>query len=181
MILAPIGMYYRIRSQATKEKLDRRQEGWFILLTLRPIAALVAITLFAYLLKPSMLPWARIVLPEWLRWIGVPFFAAAGVLVIWTFKSLGKNLTDTVVLRKEHTLVTAGPYRWVRHPLYTAVVLMVVGTSLIAANWLLFAAGTAVFLLLVLRTRTEEGNLIARFGNDYREYMKRTGRFLPQF
>jgi protein-S-isoprenylcysteine O-methyltransferase Ste14 len=93
---------------------------------------------------------------------------------------LGKNLTDTVVTRTKHTLVTVGPYRWIRHPLYTSAALLVLGSSLVAANWFFFVTGCVVMLLLVIRTRKEEENLVARFGDDYQSYMRRTGRFVPR-
>jgi protein-S-isoprenylcysteine O-methyltransferase Ste14 len=97
----------------------------------------------------------------------------------WTFRTLGKNLTETVVTRKEHTLVTTGPYRWIRHPFCVAAALAFLGNSLAAANWFLFVTGGVAVLLLVIRSRKEEENLIARFGDDYRNYMQRTGRFVP--
>ena len=101
-------------------------------------------------------------------------------LLVWTFRCLGTNLTDTVVTRQEHALVLHGPYRWIRHPLYGSAALLTVAMSLIAANWFLFAIGVLVFGLLVIRTRTEEENLVRRFGDSYRTYMQRTGRFLPR-
>jgi len=76
--------------------------------------------------------------------------------------------------------IGTGPYRWVRHPFYSSAVLVILGNSLAAANWFFFAAGSLVFLLLVIRTRKEEQNLIARFGDDYRNYMQRTGPFVPR-
>ena len=104
----------------------------------------------------------------------------AGLVVVWMFRTLGRNLTDTVVTRKQHTLVTNGPYRWVRHPLYTLAALLGIASSLAAANWFFIVAGGLVFLLLAIRTRKEEENLLARFGDDYRTYMQRTGRFVPR-
>jgi protein-S-isoprenylcysteine O-methyltransferase Ste14 len=98
---------------------------------------------------------------------------------VWTLLSLGKNLTDTVVTRKAHTLVTVGPYRWVRHPFYDAVALSLLANSLTAANWFLLATGALLVALIVVRTRTEEQLLLARFGDAYRAYMERTARFLP--
>ena len=73
-----------------------------------------------------------------------------------------------------------GPYRWIRHPLYDSAALLTVAVSLIAANWFLFVTGVVLFGLLIIRTRTEEANLVARFGDSYRTYMERTGRFLPR-
>jgi protein-S-isoprenylcysteine O-methyltransferase Ste14 len=73
-----------------------------------------------------------------------------------------------------------GPYRWLRHPLYLAAALHTAAVSIITANWFLLLVGAVVFCLLVLRTRIEEANLAARFGDDYRTYVERTGRFLPR-
>jgi len=85
-----------------------------------------------------------------------------------------------VVTRKEHSLVITGPYRWVRHPFYVSFALAALTMSLMTANWFAFATLSAVFCLLVLRTSKEEEKLIERFGDDYRHYMERTGRFLPR-
>ena len=179
VIFMPIGVYHRLKAR-TGEKLDRRQEGMFILVTLR-LAGLAGMAgLIAYLIDPVYMAWAAVPLPVWLRWTGVGLALIAGLLLVWMFRTLGRNLTDTVVTRKQHTLVTTGPYRWVRHPLYTSAALVIVGNSLVAANWFIFVVGCVALLLLVIRTRKEEQNLIARFGDDYRNYMQRTGRFVPR-
>lgn len=179
VLLMPIGIWHRLKSR-TGEKLDRRKEGIFILVALRLIGVTGMIGLIAYLINPARMVWAAVTLPAWLRWTGVGFGLIAGLLLVWMFRALGKNLTDTVVTRKEHTLVTTGPYRWVRHPFYTSAALLVPASSLATANWFFFVMGCVMFLLLVIRTRKEEENLIARFGDDYRNYMRRTGRFLPR-
>jgi protein-S-isoprenylcysteine O-methyltransferase Ste14 len=176
----PVAAYHRLQSQATREKLDRRQEGIFILATLRPVGLLLFLGVVAYLVNPASMVWSSTPLPAWLRWIGAGICATSGALLLWTFRRLGKNLTDTVVTRRVHTLVTHGPYRWVRHPFYDSVALFVLGTSLIAANWFLFVAGGLLIGLFVIRTRTEEDKLLARFGDSYRAYMERTGRFVPR-
>ena len=94
--------------------------------------------------------------------------------------TLGNNLTDTVVTRKAHTLVTGGPYRWVRHPFYLAALAGGVGTALLAANMLILGATLAGFTLLVLRTPIEERHLADRFGEAYETYRRRVGAFLPR-
>jgi protein-S-isoprenylcysteine O-methyltransferase Ste14 len=76
--------------------------------------------------------------------------------------------------------VTSGPYRWVRHPFYDCVALCVLANSVVAANWFLFSTGGLAVGLMVVRTRKEEEKLLARFGDAYRAYMERTGRFLPR-
>ena len=179
VIFMPIGIYHRLKAR-TGEKLDRRQEGMFILVALRLAGLAGTAGLIAYLIDPAYMAWAAVPLPVWLRWTGVGLALIAGSLLVWMFRTLGRNLTDTVVTRKQHTLVTTGPYRWVRHPMYASAALAIVGNSLVAANWYLFVVGCLALLLLVIRTRKEEQNLIAKFGDDYRNYMQRTGRFVPR-
>jgi protein-S-isoprenylcysteine O-methyltransferase Ste14 len=178
-VFAPVGIYHRLRS-FTDERLDRRQEGWPILLSLRLLALVYLAGLIAFLIKPAWMAWASFSLPGWARWTGAGLGLAAGVLLIWTFRSLGHNLTDTVVTRRDATLITHGPYRWVRHPFYLAFAIAVAANALITANAYLAVVGTGAFLVIVARTSIEEQKLIARFGGDYLHYMRQTGRFLPR-
>ncbi len=179
-IVAPIGIYHRLRSMASREKLDRRQEGLFILLTLRPIGIAHILGLWTFVVSPARMAWSSVPLPVSFRWAGVGVGMVAAALLIWTFRSLGRNITDTVVTRREHTLVTSGPYHFVRHPFYLAAAVGVTANSWVTANWFLALTGGIVFCLIVLRTRTEEDNLIERFGEEYLKYMERTGRFFPK-
>ena len=176
----PVLLYYRVRSQQTGESLDRRKEGLFILATLRPLALFAYGGIIAFLINPAYMEWSSVPLPPFLRWMGVLICGVTGFLWIWTFHTLGVNLTDTVVTRRAHTLVTNGPYRWVRHPFYACVALFTGGVSLLAANWFVAGASAVAMMLIVIRTRTEEALLLARFGESYEAYRSRTGRFLPR-
>jgi protein-S-isoprenylcysteine O-methyltransferase Ste14 len=181
-LCVPIGLYYRVRSLATREHLAREQEGLVILVGLRLCGILGWVVVIAYLIDPASVAWASLALPRSLRWLG----GAISVLLVppllfWTFHSLGKNLTDTVVTRSNHTLVVHGPYRWVRHPFYDVVFLWGLALFLLVANWLFLLLGGAFAAFIVVRTRIEEARLIERFGDEYRAYAERTGRFLPRF
>ena len=132
-VFAPVGIYHRLRSR-TGEHLDRRQEGWPILVGLRLLALAYLVGLIAFLIEPSLLAWASFYLPNWARWSGAVLGALAGGLFVWTFRSLGHNLTDTVVTRRDATLVTHGPYRWVRHPFYLAFAIAVIANALVTAQ-----------------------------------------------
>ena len=180
LVVLPIGIYHRLKSQSTGEKLDRRQEGLFVLATQRPLGAAFWFGVLAWMINPALMAWSSMPVPLALRLLGVGWFFAGCALLVWTFRSLGKNLTDTVVTRKHHTLVMDAPYRWIRHPLYSSAVLVVSAICLITANWFLLATGVAVLSVLIMRTRTEERNLVARFGESYQNYMTRTGRFVPK-
>lgn len=179
-ILLPIVAYHRLTSQLAGDRLDRRQEGLFILVTLRPVGVLCMLGLIVYMIDPTWMGWSSMALPRWLRWAGVGLGILAGLLLIWTLRSLGRNLTDTVVTRKEHTLVTRGPYRLVRHPFYLSVALAIAANGLAAANWFVLGSGAAALALIAIRTRKEEQLLLARFGDAYRTYVDRTGRFVPR-
>ena len=100
--------------------------------------------LIVYAFFPSFLAWAAFSLPAWVRWIGAGITGAALLLLAWVQWSLGKNFSTTLHLRQRHSLVTTGPYRWVRHPMYTALFLLGVGFLLLTANW---AVGLAVTLM----------------------------------
>ena len=177
----PVAVYHRVRSQASREPLDRRQEGLFILLTLRPLGLATMGGVVAFVLNPAWMAWASAPLPAALRWAGVAVGVPTVALGIWTFRSIGRNITDTVVTRREHRLVTHGPYRFVRHPFYVTTGLALVANSLTTANWFIALTGAGALALMVIRTTTEEAKLVERFGDDYRRYMARTGRFFPRF
>jgi protein-S-isoprenylcysteine O-methyltransferase Ste14 len=100
--------------------------------------------------------------------------------IYWLFNSIRTGITPTSATRREHQLVTHGPYRWVRHPLYTVGSSMFIAFGMIADNWFITVLGVLTFILMALRTPKEEANLVEKFGDEYREYMKRTGRFFPK-
>ncbi len=181
-ILAPllaIGIYHRLRAR-TSEKLDRRQEGVARMVLLRVCGLTMWVSVFTYLISPRTMAWSQISLPPWLRWTGAALGALALPLFYWQLTSLGHNLTDTVVTRSGATLVTHGPYRWVRHPLYSIATLMGLAVALLTASWFIAALWVAGLSVLVSRTRIEEEKLLERFGESYRAYRARTGRFVPR-
>jgi protein-S-isoprenylcysteine O-methyltransferase Ste14 len=96
------------------------------------------------------------------------------------FVSLGANLTDTVVTRKGAYLVERGPYRYVRNPMYTGILMLGLSLGLALGTWLVPSAAAVMFLILARRTRIEERYLIERFGDAYRDYMQRVGSFFPR-
>lgn len=119
--------------------------------------------------------------PDALRWVGLAFGVAAIALTRWADYTLGKNLSIVVQVKDDHTLVTDGPYAWIRHPIYTATILFAIGLVLVSANALVtFCAVTAASLLLSTRIFEEERLMTVRFGDGYRQYMHRTGRLLPR-
>ena len=180
LLVMLIAIPFRLKSQATREKLDRTQEGIVMMIALRLGGLAVWAGVIAFMIDPALMAWSSIPLPPGARWTGVGLTILTAALLIWTLRSLGPNLTDTVVTRASHTLVTRGPYRWVRHPFYDCMALFVASIALMMANWFVIAAGGLMFALLAIRSRTEEDKLLDRFGEPYRAYRATTGRFLPK-
>ena len=89
-------------------------------------------------------------------------------------------MSSTVETRENHELVTSGPYRWVRHPLYSVGTSFFVSLSLVAANWFIGLGSVSALVMLLIRLPKEEEKLIERFGDKYRAYMKRTGQLFPR-
>ncbi len=180
LIVIPVLRFYRHRARASGERLNRRAEGALILLTLRPFALAAFLSLVVYVINPEWMAWSSMELPLWVRWVGVLGAAISASSLCIVLVHLGKNLTDTVVTRANHTLVTEGPYGWVRHPFYSAIALGLASNALVTANWFLGLTGLCAMVLIVIRTSIEEAKLIERFGDQYRSYMERTGRFCPR-
>ena len=175
-----VGIYHRIRAAQSGERLDRTGEGWPILIGMRLAGLATFGATAAWLWNPPWFAWAALPMPDWARWIGVGGFALSVAWLIWMFISLGPNLTDTVVTRRDAYFVERGPYRYVRNPMYSGILLLGPSLGLALGTWLLPIAATAMFLVLARRTRIEEMYLVARFGDRYRAYMTRVGRFFPR-
>lgn len=105
----------------------------------------------------------------------------AGVLLRWwSVATLGRLFTINVAIRTQHRLVDTGPYQYVRHPSYTAVLLVQVGAALCLGNALsLIVLVVPLLFTLVNRMRVEENVLAAGLGQTYRDYMARTKRLIP--
>ena len=175
-----VASYHGRRAASSGEKISRREEGYLFAIVLRFAGLVLWISVLGYLLSPASLEWAAMPTPTWLRWFGVVAGVLCSLLMYWTLNSLGKNLTDTVVTRTDATLVTHGPYRWIRHPYYMTAALLMASVTLLTANWLIGVSSVLVLALLIVRTPKEEKRLIEKFGQQYRDYMARTGRFVPR-
>lgn len=158
----------------------RSNEGQRLVFFLRLYGLLALLPLVGYLIAPEWVAWARFAPPVWLRWVAVAVALACIPLIYWVFASIGINISPTQATRQGHTLVTHGPYRWVRHPLYALGTLVLISLVLVTGLWWIGVTMLPGILAIVRRTSIEEARLIETFGDDYRAYMKTTGRFFPQ-
>jgi len=159
----------RRRGRATRVKRDRGS------------GALIIFTVLVSIIIALSLGYAGVgLLPDWVFYPGI-FLMLLGVLVRqWAIAVLGRFFSLTVRVAEDHRVVVKGPYRLVRHPSYTGVLITFIGLALAVQSW-----GALLVLLTVFgvsygyRMRVEERVLQSELGRDYAEYMKRTKRLIP--
>lgn len=179
-IVFSITAVFRSGGGKAKGAVDLAGEPLWILMPLRLTGLVMWGSILWYLFGAETMGWARFDAPFWLRVAGLFLSLSMLPMVLWMFKHVGLNLTVTVKTRQDHQLVKTGPYRWIRHPLYTFGGLMFAGLGLASACWLLLVAMVVGWIFLALRMPLEEQGLVDKFGDEYREYQKTTGAMFPR-
>ncbi len=149
-------------------------------LTLLFLSGLGEITPLVYIFS-SWFDFANYHLPDIVGWTGAILFACASGILWLTHQALDKNWTPTLGFREDHSLVTTGIYKYVRHPMYAAYLLWAIAQPLILHNWVAGFSFLVVALpQYLLRVGDEEKMMLDKFGDEYQEYMNRTGRLFPR-
>jgi protein-S-isoprenylcysteine O-methyltransferase Ste14 len=174
------GYYVRNHSKPEDTTLKRREEG--LTSRISGVFGLIGfISGIAFVINPDWLAFASLSFSIWLRWTGVTLALVGFALLQSAQVTLGKSWSDTPRMMKEQMLITNGPYQYIRHPIYTAFVLILGSTLLISANWFIGLSWLAMTVLEVAsRIGFEESLMLEYFGDQYREYMKKTGRLFPR-
>ena len=174
-----ISIYFRHQAERKGGQLDKTQ-GQGLLIILRLLGLVVLFPLLLYIINPAWTTWARFWLPDWVRWTAAICAFSLLPALYWLFHAIGNNISPTQATRSDHQLITNGPYRWIRHPLYTFGAIFYLAIAVLTGLWWLGIGLVLVFGVLLWRTPKEEANLIAQFGDEYRAYMQRTGRYWPK-
>ena len=176
LIMSVVRKVHTAKYRTLKTVLDRKTLLDMVLLGLAGIGMLIPLV---YVFS-SALDFVDYALPNWFGWVGVALFGLAIWLLWRSHVDLGRNWTPTLGIRDEHTLVTEGVFRYIRHPMYAAHLLWAIAQVLMLHNWI---AGYALLVVTVpvylLRVDDEEQMMLEQFGEGYREYMQRTGRIIP--
>ncbi len=175
-----MSLHFRGRADRQRGKMPRRGDGAGFLIPQIVITVASMGWLLTYLIVPQWIAWSQVELPPWLRFGGAGLGVAAIGLFVWMFKHLGANVTATAQTRPDAQLVTTGPYRWIRHPMYAFGFIWFLAIVVLTASWFIAVTSVAGYSFLFIRCRREEANLIEKFGDEYRAYMQRTGRFFPR-
>jgi len=140
----------------------------------------LAIFLFLYFTNP---PWMKLFSAPFPRseiWLGAILGLCGLLFLIWVHKYLGKEWSVDIRLGKDHRLIQSGPYSRIRHPMYTALFAIYFSFGLVLSNYIVMLLMIMIIVSLIARIPKEEQTLIERFGDEYRSYMQKTGRFFPK-
>jgi protein-S-isoprenylcysteine O-methyltransferase Ste14 len=169
-VASEIGVAIAKRSRASSTRKDR---GSMMLLWI-----VITVSTFAGGTIASSVRIAR--MPGEAFWIGIALIVLGIIIRAIAIVTLWRYFTVDVAIASGHELIERGMYRFIRHPSYTGMLLSFLGLGFAMQNWISLAVVViATFLALSYRVRVEEAALIEHFGDRYREYMKRTRRFIP--
>ena len=189
-IVCLLGMLVAVKRAATGSILDKPGGtllvqlvnifNLFFLLVVNPLAALLLITRQLPAIDPTHLE----NLPSWVPVVtecaGLLFYVTGFLLMAWSLTSLGRNYQlGGSAPRTEDSLITNGPYRVIRHPMYTAALSISLGLALLLQSLAFLRVFTVYLVLVLLLIPTEEEKLLQCYGGEYLEYRKRTQRLLP--
>ena len=164
-------LYWIISAVGVKRDSYRAGRGWWWF-------ALIFVVVFVIF---DYTPYAKLHLVPQTPLVGAiaDVLCVGGIAyAIWARRHLGKNWSPRPALKEGHELVTSGPYRLVRHPIYTGILAAFIGSALVSgAPWLV--AIVIVGAMFVARVKTEEGIMTKQFPDQYPEYKKKTWALIP--
>ena len=174
-LISQIVIRYPYREGQKRTNMDSQEKLLLIGLT---IGGLLLPLIYIF---TNILSFADYDAPLWLTILGI-LITAVGLYLFWrAHADLGRNWSSSLDIHNQHKLITQGVYQLVRHPMYSASWLMYLGQALFLANFVAGFGGLVGFgLLYFLRVPKEEDMMLQEFGEQYRQYMARTGRILPK-
>jgi protein-S-isoprenylcysteine O-methyltransferase Ste14 len=173
-----IGFYWLV--SALKRKPTKQRETWFQ----RAGYVLLLVAAFYFLSQPGAhYGWLGVrFAPDnpVVEWLGVLLTAAGVGIALWARWHLGSNWSGAVTLKEGHELIRTGPYRAIRHPIYTGILLALLGTVVAQGEVRGMLAIAIAWLSFYVKARREESFLAQEFGPSFAEHLKHTGMFLPR-
>jgi protein-S-isoprenylcysteine O-methyltransferase Ste14 len=173
------GLYWLV-SALNRKKTKRRESWWQRLAYVFPLAvAFYLLSRYEYghtWLGTRFVPDTPMV-----HWLGVVIMASGVAVAFWARFHLGANWSGVVTLKEGHELIRTGPYRAIRHPIYTGILLAFFGNVVQVGQVRGLIALFIIWLSFYFKARREESFLAQEFGPNFNEHIQRTGMFLPKF
>ncbi len=182
--------YYGRKARPPGQKRTRKERWtdqvkyeskWLVILRIVVVYAMIVFiviwSLFPFLIPPV----TQLILVNlaWIQWIGVVICIAMIFGITCVGIHLGRQVSGTLEIKEGHTLITSGPYKYIRHPMYLVYFIFNLGLFLICLNIILLVIILLGLIVVTSRMRVEEEMMIEQFGDEYRDYMERTGRLFP--
>jgi protein-S-isoprenylcysteine O-methyltransferase Ste14 len=165
-------MATNVKSDARREQAGSRRQ--------RLIVMVLVILLFCFpRLRLSVLDRRFLPASIWWFWIGAAVTASGLLFSVWGRRYLGRNWSRAVTIKKDHELITGGPYTLVRHPIYTGFLMGLFGSALALGEWRGLVAVGLVFIELLRKLRLEEQWMRLQFGESYENYSRQVRALLP--
>jgi len=167
---------YAMRFRARRNRVGRPAERWSLVVVVATIVGALFVALRLARWHATTIGAGR-----WLFFVlGLVLMATGTAVRAWAVVVLGRHFTVEVRVQPGQTVVDRGPYRWVRHPAYTGLIVFLVGVGLALTNWLsLIVLAVVPTAGLLVRIRSEERVLDAALGEDYRRYALGRRRLFP--
>jgi protein-S-isoprenylcysteine O-methyltransferase Ste14 len=161
------------RPSATKCRIKGWR--WYVPVVLLPVEWLLPPALIALRVGEIDVGWLPV------RVVGLAVGLAGAVLLVWASVLLGRFLLHEAAIREDHALVASGPYRFVRHPVYTGYLALLLGSGVASLNVWLLLLWPVSLLGILIQVASEEQLLTAKFGKDFERYVGQVGRLVPRF
>jgi len=165
---------WRVKRSKAVEKFGDR------LATILPMVV-VFLLLFEDALRIGPLRWRFVPARPWVSWGGVCLTGLGIAAAIWARYCLGQYWSARVTLKQEHRLIQSGPYAYVRHPIYSGMLVAAIGTALVVGEWRGVLAITLMQATHARKAAREEALLAGEFGKEYEEYRRHTGALFPRW
>ncbi len=164
-----------------KLKTAKNEVGQGLLILTVIITVIGVIGIILYLLSPPWWTWTHLPLGEYIQWAGIVVSIIPIFYLVWVHRHLDNQWSIALEIHEEHKLITTGPYRRVRHPMYLGVFVYTIGLCLISLDILVILFFVFTIWINYRRIPSEEQMMIDQFGDEYLEYMKKSGRLIPSF
>lgn len=171
------GLYWAV--SALRSKSAHRREPAFSSLAHMAVMGAAFFLLFNHRAHYGLLGERFVTDDTWVGWIGAGLTLSGCAVAIWARTVLGANWSGTVTIKRGHELVRSGPYEWVRHPIYSGLLLGMAGMCLALGEVRGVLALALAFTAWISKTRTEEQFMSEQFGSEYERYRRQVKRLIP--
>jgi len=179
IVFAGIRIPYRAKSAGREPEKKVRNSKWVeLLMTIGILGYFTTLILWVLFIPIPLVP--QILLPFWVRWTGIILAVVMVPYLLWIHRTLGKQYAAELAIQSGHSVISVGPYSRVRHPMYTVFIVFSIALAFTTSDLLIIFFAFLLSIPFPWVARQEEQMLIEQFGDEYLQYMERTGRFFPK-